>query len=191
MLTKSRYSDQELNEFKNIIEKKLAKASEDLAFVHEQLTELAENREAEGDWMDSNNNNIDMEMLHTMANRQQHHVQDLENALIRIRNKSYGICMVTGELIDRRRLVAVPTTTKSLTAKNAAQLPKQKAVARPKQTKQQPEIITKVIRKKSTIAPTAPISLEDEELLYGESFLDELDLAEATDLTDYQNGDLE
>jgi len=114
-----RYSDEELAEFQEIIEKKLAMAEEQLESLREQIVEISENTGDEhgGDWVDDSSTNSEIEMLSTMAARQQKYIQDLNNALLRIKNKVYGICVVTGELIDKRRLRAVPTTTKSLTAK--------------------------------------------------------------------------
>ncbi|MFQ5448290.1 MAG: TraR/DksA family transcriptional regulator [Saprospiraceae bacterium] len=114
-----RYSDAELAEFGAIIQKKLATAKEELAYLQEQILEITENTGDEhgGDWMDDSNINNDMEFLNNMAIRQRKYIQDLENANIRIMNKTYGVCTVTGQLIDKRRLFAVPTATKSVIAK--------------------------------------------------------------------------
>lgn len=119
--TTIRYSDDELVEFKNIIDKKLEKAKEEFAYLQEQILEITENSGDDhgGDWMDDSTTNNDMEFLNNMAIRQRKYIQDLENALVRIRNRSYGICMITGELIDKRRLRVVPTATKSVEVKNA------------------------------------------------------------------------
>ncbi len=87
-----------------------------------------------------------MGILQAMANRQRRYVMDLQNALQRIHNKSYGICSVTGQLIDKRRLMAVLTTTKSLIEKVGGSQPKKKTAARP--TPSTPKIISRVIRKK-------------------------------------------
>ena len=124
-LTK-RYSDKELEEFKAIIENKLAKAKEELKYYEDQILEITANTGDDhgGDWMDDSNTNTEMEFLNNMAIRQRKLIQDLENALIRIRNKSYGICVVTGELIDKRRLMAQPIATKSVAVKNARPAPK-------------------------------------------------------------------
>ena len=119
----TKYSDNDLQEFKALIETKLEKANEQLRSLRVQIVELSENNEDNygGDWIDDSSFNNDREMLHTMAHRQKKHIQDLENALIRIRTKTYGICAITGTLIDRKRLIAVPTTTKSLIAKDEEQ----------------------------------------------------------------------
>ena len=118
-----RYSDAELEEFRVLIESKLEKAEKHLAELQEQILEITENTSDEhgGDWVDDSSINNDVEMLNNMAIRQRMHIQDLDNALVRIKNKTYGICSVSGQLIDKRRLLAVPTTTKSLAAKVAEQ----------------------------------------------------------------------
>jgi RNA polymerase-binding transcription factor DksA len=115
----NRYSDADLAEFKAVIEKKLATAYEELEYLKAQINDTTESMENDGDYMDDSNSFSDMELFHNMAHRTQKHVQALENALFRISNKSYGVCTVTGELIDKRRLLVVPTTTMSVNAKNA------------------------------------------------------------------------
>lgn len=114
-----RYSDVELEEFRVVVETKLELASEQLESLKEQILEMSEKTGDDhgGDWVDDSSINNDMEMLNNMAIRQKKYVQDLNNALLRIKNKAYGVCVITGELIDKRRLMAVPTTTKSLSAK--------------------------------------------------------------------------
>ncbi len=113
-----KYSDSVLQEFKHLIETKLEKSQKEVNQLRDQLEDIYENS-AEG-YDPDDNSSLDQEkdMLQTMINRQEKHMRDLENALIRIHNKSYGICLVTGQLIDKRRLLAVPTTTKSLEGKN-------------------------------------------------------------------------
>ncbi|MBX2873288.1 MAG: hypothetical protein KTR30_14345 [Saprospiraceae bacterium] len=116
-----RYSDMELATFKEIIDAKLAKAKAQLLQLQTQIIEATQNSsDAHGaDWMDDSSMNAELDMLNTMAIRQRKYKKELENALVRIRNKVYGICIITGKLIDKRRLMAVPTTTKSVAAKNA------------------------------------------------------------------------
>lgn len=120
-----RYSDEELEEFRQIIEKRLDKAENVIGELRGQIMDLTENVSDEhgGDWIDDSSINNEVEMLYDMMSRQQRYLNDLEHALIRIRNRSYGICSVTGALIDKRRLLAVPTTTKSLSAKISQQQP--------------------------------------------------------------------
>ena len=113
----TRYSDQDLVMFRSLIEGKLTKAKEQLERLHQQLIDINENKDKDYDPDEHSGNYVEKEFLQQMAYRQKKHIRDLENALIRIRNKAYGVCSVTGELIDKRRLLAVPTTTKSLAAK--------------------------------------------------------------------------
>ena len=117
---KVRYSDEDLLEFKQLIEEKLAKAEEELNFTQKQIDELNENgfNQQGGDWYDDSSAHTDLEMQQRMAARQQRHIQDLRNALLRIQNKTYGICIVTGQLIDKSRLRLVPHATKSIDGKN-------------------------------------------------------------------------
>lgn len=174
MTKQTRYSDEELTLFKIQIELKLSKATNDLEFLQDQIQNAAEARDDKGDWMDDIAVGNDLEMLHSMAHRQRRHIQDLENALLRIRNKSYGVCVLTGELIDKRRLMAVPTTTKSLAAKTAAAAPVNKKEERKPQPtrKDQPnKIITRVIRKSTTSVKPPIVEPEEEDELY-DDFLD-------------------
>jgi RNA polymerase-binding transcription factor DksA len=119
---KVRYSDEELQEFKVLIDEKLAKAQEELDFTQQQIAELNENgfNQQGGDWYDDSTAHTDLELLQRMAQRQQRHIQDLRNALLRIQNKTYGVCIVTGQLIDKNRLRLVPHATKSIDGKNIA-----------------------------------------------------------------------
>ncbi len=117
-----RYSDEELEEFRAIILERLAKAEEELAFTQKQIEELNEGgfHQQGGDWYDDSSAHADLELLQRMAQRQQRYIQDLRNALLRIDNKTYGICTVTGQLIDKNRLRLVPHATKSLEGKTIA-----------------------------------------------------------------------
>jgi RNA polymerase-binding transcription factor DksA len=169
-----RYSDAELEEFRVLIETKLDRATKHLNELQEQILEITENTSDEhgGDWVDDSSINNDVEMLNNMAIRQRMHIQDLDNALVRIKNKTYGICSITGQLIDKRRLLAVPTTTKSLAAKVAEQVPVvekkekpviEKPVVEKKPAEKQPpqkRIITTVIRKTSG-TKKKPVDIED------------------------------
>ena len=113
----TRYSDEELSEFKKLVEEKIEASLKQLQSMEDRVANISESSGNDGDWMDDSSNMQDLDMLNAMVGRQRKHVRDLENALIRISNKRFGICVVTGELIDKRRLIAVPTTTKSLAAK--------------------------------------------------------------------------
>jgi len=119
--TKNRYSDDELIEFKLIILDKLEKARKDL----ELLTEAYTNSNEHGTNDTSPTFKVLEEGYHVLskeensrlAARQQKFINSLENALIRIENKSYGICRVTGKLIAKERLRSVPHATLSINAK--------------------------------------------------------------------------
>ena len=89
----TRYSDDELKEFKDIIDNKLAKASEQYASLKEQLKDITENNNDDfaKDITDFSSIQSELEMLNNMANHQRKYIQDLENALIRINNKSYKV----------------------------------------------------------------------------------------------------
>ena len=117
----TRYSDKDLAEFEVVIREKLATAKKELEFNREQIIELHENSSNQqgGDYFDDSSLHTELEMLNQMVSRQRQFVLNLENALIRIRNKSYGICITSGELIDRKRLLLVPHATKSVEAKKS------------------------------------------------------------------------
>ena len=120
-MEKTRYSDTELQEFKDIILKKLATAREEFQPLQKSLKDGNENG------TDSTNNNyltlddgadtFEKENLTQLAGRLMKFIQNLEAALVRIENKTYGICKTTGKLIPKERLRAVPHTTQSIEAK--------------------------------------------------------------------------
>lgn len=116
---KTRYSDEELEEFKALINERLTQARKDLALLQENI--------ASGDNSDDTAPTfkileegaavLSKEENSALAVRQAKYIQNLENALIRIENKTYGICRVTGKLIPKERLRAVPHATLSVEAK--------------------------------------------------------------------------
>ncbi len=118
---KTRYSDEELQEFRDIIQKKLVEAREGLKLLTEAYTTQNAN--------DTNDTSPSFKILEEgsqvlskeengqLAARQQKFIRDLENALIRIENKTYGVCRVTGKLISKDRLRSVPHATLSIEAK--------------------------------------------------------------------------
>ena len=116
----NRYSDQDLLVFKEIIEKKLDKAKSELEYMRGQIIELNENgnEQQRGDWVDDSSVHAEAELLNNMVARQIQFMRNLQNALIRIQNKTYGICSITGKLIDKERLKLVPHATKSVIGKN-------------------------------------------------------------------------
>ena len=114
---KSRYSDDELAEFRVLIEEKLAKAEQQLNFYLQQISELADNPDSKLKGLDDASSTMESERLYTNAARQRKLIRHLENALIRIENKVYGVCRNTGKLISKEWLRAVPHATLSIEAK--------------------------------------------------------------------------
>lgn len=130
---KTRYTDEELEEFKQIILAKLVKAKNDLELLTDAYTT--------GNEHDTNDTSPTFKVLEEgyqvfskeenskFAARQEKFIKSLENALIRIENKTYGICRVTGKLIPKDRLRSVPHATLSIEAKRVQAAPS--AVLRP------------------------------------------------------------
>ena len=115
-----RYSDSELNEFREIILKKLDAAKKELNYLQGLITRKDESGDMdEGRYMTMEDGSVSMEreQLSQMASRQITFIDHLEKAMMRIENKTYGICRVTGKLIDKARLRAVPHATLSIEAK--------------------------------------------------------------------------
>jgi RNA polymerase-binding transcription factor DksA len=125
MEAKTRYSDDELKEFEAIIDEKLKKAEEELAYYQKQISELAENDGTKIKGLDDGVGTIESTRLQQMASRQRKLIQHLNNAKMRVNNKVYGICRETGKLISKARLRAVPHATLSIEAKQK-QVPKVK-----------------------------------------------------------------
>jgi len=120
--TNNRYSDKELEEFRVLIQEKIDKAEHDLELIKSA-------------YMNDHNNGTDdtsptfkafeegsatmsKEANSALAIRQEKFIRDLKNAIIRIENKTYGVCRVTGKLINPERLKLVPHATLSIEAKN-------------------------------------------------------------------------
>jgi RNA polymerase-binding transcription factor DksA len=120
-VTKTRYSDEELEEFKAIILEKLAIAREDLAMLTEAYTNIEEHGISDTSptfkVLEEGYQVLSKEENSRLAARQQKFINALENALIRIENKTYGICRATGKLISKERLRSVPHATLSIDAK--------------------------------------------------------------------------
>lgn len=116
-----RYSDQDLAEFKAIIQRKLESAKEEYQYLVEQIKHENENgTDDTGSTyvsIDDGSASQQKENVGALASRQQKFIDNLEKALVRIENKTYGICRVTGKLISKERLRAVPHTTQSIEAK--------------------------------------------------------------------------
>ena len=124
---KSRYSDEELQEFKDIIEKKLVKARHDLELLKDAFTGTNDNDISDTSptfkVLEEGNAVLSKEENSHLAVRQQKFIKSLETALIRIESKTYGICRETGKLISKERLRAVPHATLSIDAKNNQKRP--------------------------------------------------------------------
>lgn len=122
MEEKTRYNDKELEEFKGIINKKLEDARKELISLQEVITNSddhgTDDTAVSIKLMDDGSDSMAKEEASAFAIRQKKFIEQLENALIRIENKTYGICRVTGKLIPKERLRAVPHTTQSIEAKN-------------------------------------------------------------------------
>ena len=116
-----RYSDSELTEFRELINRKLDAAKKELAYLQGLITRKDEmggdNDDARYMTMEDGSMSMEREQLSQMASRQITFIDHLEKAIMRIENKTYGICRVTGKLIDKARLRAVPHATLSIEAK--------------------------------------------------------------------------
>lgn len=123
MATKKRYSDKELEEFKEIINEKLRLARRDYDAMMRQIMNQdgndVEDTSPTYKALEEGSLTQSKEELVGLANRQMKFIQGLEAALVRIQNKTYGIDRITGELIPKERLRAVPHATLSVASKNA------------------------------------------------------------------------
>lgn len=121
MSEKKRYSDEELQEFKEIILEKLDKARREYDTLKASVTNTEGNDIADTcptfKVLEEGASTLSKEEAGHLAQRQMKFIQHLQNALIRIENKTYGVCCETGELIPKERLSAVPHATRSVEAK--------------------------------------------------------------------------
>ncbi len=120
-IKKTRYSDNELAEFQEIINNKLGEAKKDLDLLKGSLSHSDDNGTddtgAAFKMMEDGSETLSREETAQLAARQEKFILNLENALIRIQNKTYGLCRVTGKLIKKDRLKLVPHATLSMEAK--------------------------------------------------------------------------
>ncbi|PQJ69162.1 TraR/DksA family transcriptional regulator [Polaribacter butkevichii] len=118
---KSKYSAEDLQEFKAIIEKKIARAEEDLALLKAAYKNDSNNGTDDTSHsfksFDEGSEVMNKEANVQLAIRQEKFIRDLKNALLRIENRTYGVCRVTGKLIQKERLKIVPHATLSIEAK--------------------------------------------------------------------------
>jgi DnaK suppressor protein len=118
---RSRYSDAELKEFKTLIHKKLEEATRDYELLKNTLSHKDDHGTDDTSptfkLLEDGSDVLSKEETAHLAARQEKYIQNLKNALIRIENKTYGICRVTGKLIPKERLRSVPHATLSIDAK--------------------------------------------------------------------------
>jgi|TARA_B100000470_G_C19508616_1_gene266449 DnaK suppressor protein len=119
---KKRYTDKELERFKNIIIKKIDKAKQDLDLLKSAYMNDSDNGTDDTSptfkAFEEGSETMSKEANTQLALRQEKFIRDLKNALIRIENKTYGVCRITGKLIKKNRLLVVPHATLSIEAKN-------------------------------------------------------------------------
>ena len=122
MAEKNRYNDAELQEFKQIIQDKLDQAREDYEILKSAITQSESNDTQDTSptfkVLEEGAATLSKEESGRLATRQAKFIQHLQGALIRIENKTYGICRETGKLISKERLRAVPHATLSIEAKS-------------------------------------------------------------------------
>jgi len=123
MAEKTRYSDEELQEFKELILEKLEKAKADYELLKATLNNTDGNDTTDTSptfkVMEEGATVLSKEEVGRLAQRQLKFIQHLQAALVRVENKTYGICRETGKLIPKERLLAVPHATLSIEAKNS------------------------------------------------------------------------
>ena len=123
MAEKERFTDQELQEFKDLIHGKLDEARKDFEGLKATLSYKNDNGTEDTSpsfkMMEDGSDTLSREEVSQLASRQERFITHLENALTRISNKTYGVCRVTGKLIPKERLRAVPHATLSIEAKEA------------------------------------------------------------------------
>ncbi len=119
---KTRYSDAELEEFKTLLNDKIKKATEQLELIQSSYKNDSNNGTDDTSptfkAFDEGSEVMSKEANSQLAIRQEKFIRDLKNALVRIENKTYGVCRVTGKLINKERLKLVPHATLSIEAKN-------------------------------------------------------------------------
>ena len=117
-----RHTDKDLAEFKSIIQEKIVKAKRDLDLIksayQNDLNNGTDDTSPTFKAFEEGSETMSKEANSQLAIRQEKFIRDLKNALIRIENKTYGVCRVTGKLINKERLKLVPHATLSIEAKN-------------------------------------------------------------------------
>ena len=122
---KTRFTDAELEEFRILIEHKIKEAKIDLELLNNEMSHKdnhgTDDTGRSFNMMEDGASTFSREMIAQKAARQDKFILSLEHALMRIKNKTYGICRVTGKLINKKRLMLVPHATLSIEAKNQQQ----------------------------------------------------------------------
>ena len=120
-----RYSDSDLEEFTNLILTKIEKAQNDLALIRSAFVNKENNGTDDTSPtfkpFEENSDMVSKETNSQLAERQEKFIRDLKNALIRVKNKTYGVCTITGKLIPKERLLLVPHTTMSIEGRNMSE----------------------------------------------------------------------
>ena len=112
---KARYSDEELQEFKELIEAKIEQAQANYERLKDNI--MVDESNPTFKMMEEGASTLQKEMASQQAERQLEFIRKLQAALVRIENKTYGVCRITGKLIPKERLVAVPHATLSIEGK--------------------------------------------------------------------------
>ncbi|MBN09057.1 MAG: molecular chaperone DnaK [Flavobacteriaceae bacterium] len=120
--SKNKYSDKDLENFKKVIEEKIVKAKADLGLLKSSYMNDGNNGTEDTSptfkAFEEGSETMSKEANTQLALRQEKFIRDLKNALVRIENKTYGVCRITGKLINKKRLFLVPHATLSIEAKN-------------------------------------------------------------------------
>jgi len=120
--SKNKYTDKELESFRKIINEKIEKAQNDLDLIKSAYMNDSNNGTEDTSptfkSVEEGSETMSKEANTQLALRQEKFIRDLKSALVRIENKTYGVCRVTGKLIDKKRLNIVPHATLSIEAKN-------------------------------------------------------------------------
>ena len=121
-IEKTRYTDSELQEFKGLINSKLVEAEKDYSLLRNSLSLSDDHGTSDTartfNMMEDGSDTLSREEVAQLAARQEQFIQNLQSALVRIKNKTYGVCRKTGKLIQKERLILVPHATLSIEAKN-------------------------------------------------------------------------
>jgi RNA polymerase-binding transcription factor DksA len=124
----NRYTQEELDKFREFVDKKLARAREDFEYMQKQINEMGMNSDGDhsSDYIDGSAAHMDIQRMNEMAKRHLMTIEELEEAKVRIRQGTYGICSVSGEKIDPKRLRLVPGAKRSVEGQRLFNLGKAK-----------------------------------------------------------------